>query len=98
MPIHLEIADELISAMRLPVPELEAELLRELAFALYTRWALPIGKARRMAGLTKRELLDELARRGLQRHYSAQEVAEDWTYAQSRQCLQDEVLRLAGET
>jgi predicted HTH domain antitoxin len=82
MPIQLEIGDELISAIKIPLPELKRELTKELAFALYGRWALSMGKARQMAGLTKREFLHELATRGLERHYTAEDLSEDMTYAQ----------------
>ena len=82
MSVQLEIPDELIVAIKLPLPELKRELLKELAFALYARWALSMGKARQMAGLTKREFLKELASRGLERHYTNEDLSEDTAYAQ----------------
>jgi len=83
MSVHLEIEDEIISSMKIPVPEAKKELTKELAFALYARWALSMGKARQMAGLTKREFLEELASRGIKRHYTDQELSEDLAYAKS---------------
>jgi predicted HTH domain antitoxin len=85
MTVKIEIPDEVAGALRLPQPELERELTRELALGLYARWGLPFGPARRMAKMSKREFLAELASRGIERHYSAEDLAEDVEYAQSRQ-------------
>ena len=82
MSFQLEIPDELITAIKIPLPELKKELTKELAFVLYARWALSMGKARQMAGLTKREFLHELASRGIERHYTKKELSEDIIYAQ----------------
>ena len=82
MSVQLEIPDELLIAIKIPLPELKEELTKELAFILYARWALSMGKARQMAGLTKREFLHELASRGIERHYSTKELSEDIFYAQ----------------
>ena len=49
MSVKIEIADELLSALKIPLPEAEKELRKELALALYARWALPLGMARKMA-------------------------------------------------
>ncbi|MDI6735593.1 MAG: UPF0175 family protein [bacterium] len=83
MPIQLEIGDEIVTSMKIPPPEAKRELTKELALALYARWALSMGNARRMAGLTKREFLNELAYRGIKRHYTTQDLSEDIAYAQS---------------
>lgn len=83
MPVQIEIKDEIISSMKIPLPEVKKELIKELAFALYSRWALSMGKARQMADLTKREFLKELAFRGIKRHYTNQDLSEDIAYAQS---------------
>lgn len=83
MPVQLEIRDEIVASMKIPLPEVKKELTKELALALYARWALSMGKARQMTGLTKREFLNELAFRGVKRHYMAQDLSEDVTYAQS---------------
>jgi len=83
MSVQLEIEDEIVALMKIPLPEVKQELTKELAFGLYNRWALPMGKARQMAGLTKREFLDELAYRGIRRHYTREDLSEDIDYAQS---------------
>lgn len=83
MSVQLEIKDEIVSSMKIPFPEVKKELTKELALALYARWALSMGKARQMAGLTKREFLNELASRGVKRHYTTQDLSEDVAYVQS---------------
>ena len=83
MPVQLEINDDIVASMKIPLPEMKKELTMELACVLYARWALPIGKARQMAGLTKREFLNELASRGIKRHYTSKDLSEDVAYAQS---------------
>jgi len=85
MTVKIEIPDEVGAALKFPQPEIEKELTRELAFVLYARWGLSLGLARRMAKMTKREFLAELASRGIERHYGADDLAEDITYAQGRQ-------------
>jgi len=83
MLVQLEVRDEIVTSMKIPLPEMEKELTKELAFALYARWALSMGKARQMAGLTKREFLNELSFREIKRHYTTQDLLEDVGYAQS---------------
>ena len=83
MVVQLEIKDEIVASMKFPLPEVKKELTKELALALYARWALSMGKSRQMTGLTKREFLDELAVRGIKRHYTQQDLWEDVAYAQS---------------
>jgi predicted HTH domain antitoxin len=85
MALKIEIPDEIRAALKFPQPEVEKELTRELAFSLYARWSLSLGLARRMAKMTKREFLAELTARGIERHYSADDLTEDLKYAQSHQ-------------
>ncbi len=82
MSVQLEIKDDIVVLMKIPLPDVKKELMKELAFALYARWALSMGKARQMASLTKREFLAELASRGVKRHYTSQDLSEDVAYAQ----------------
>jgi len=44
--VVLDIPEDVHAALRLPPPEIEAELRKELALALYQRQVLPVGKAR----------------------------------------------------
>lgn len=57
------------------------ELRIDLAVILYQRGILPLGKAAKLAGLTKREFLEELAKRKVPRHYTKRELEEDLAFA-----------------
>ena len=54
----------------------------ELAVALYARGVLSLGQARRLARLSKWEFLEELARRGVERHYTREELEDDIAFAE----------------
>ena len=56
-------------------------LLLELAVALYAQEVLPFGKARELAGSTRREFARALGQRGVARHYGKEELDDDLTYA-----------------
>ena len=60
------------------------ELLIELAIALYTQDLLSFGKAWELAGMGKYEFGLLLGARGVQRHYTAEELTEDLTYARGK--------------
>jgi predicted HTH domain antitoxin len=49
----------------------------ELALALYQRGILAMGPAWRLAGISKQEFLEEMGKRKIVRHYTAQELEED---------------------
>jgi len=82
MSVEIKVGDDVLASLKIPLPEIRAELTKELAIALYARWALPLGKARAMCALTKREFLEELASRGIVRHYTERELSEDLDYAE----------------
>ena len=81
MSLTLEISDNVSQAMRLPPPEVKARLQLELAISLYGQQILGLGKAADLAGLTRWELNDILARRGVPMHYAQAELNEDIAYA-----------------
>jgi predicted HTH domain antitoxin len=81
----LEISDELQAALRLPPGDLEKELRKELALALYQREVLSLGKARQFAGMSKWEFEELLGQRSIRRHYSEDDLQQDLEYARSRQ-------------
>lgn len=81
MGLRLDIPDSVASAMRLPPGEQEQQLRLELAVALYARGVLSLGKARELAGLSKLAFGLLLSQRGLPRHYSAEDLLDDVTYA-----------------
>lgn len=80
----LEIPDEVLEALRLPPGEIERELRKELAMALYQRQVLSFGVARALAQMTRWEFGELLGQRQIPRHYSKDDLLEDTQYARSR--------------
>ncbi|ERH01871.1 MAG: UPF0175 family protein [Halonotius sp. J07HN6] len=78
----IEIDDEVYEALQLPEGERSDALKKELAVSLYARDILSFGKARSLAGLSKREFHDILGEREIPRHYGDTELAEDLDYAE----------------
>ena len=81
MNIQLEIPDHITQALRLPLTEQKQQLFIELAVALYARSILSYGKARELAGLSKYEFGLLLGQRGVPRHYAAEDLQDDVSYA-----------------
>ncbi|OUC12718.1 MAG: hypothetical protein B0A82_21040 [Alkalinema sp. CACIAM 70d] len=79
--MQLSIPETIIQSIRLPENRIEAELLKELAIALYTQELLSFGKARELANLDHRQFSQLLGERNIPRHYSENELAEDLDYA-----------------
>ena len=84
MEVVLKIPEEVVDAVKLPPQEIEPELRKELALALYQRGALSLGKARRLAEMTRWEFEDLLRCRQVTRHYTAMDVEEDIQYGLGR--------------
>ena len=80
----LEIPEDVQAALRFPPGEMEQELRRELALALYQRQALPFGKARELAQMTRWEFEELLGQRQIPRQYSEEDLEEDIRYARGR--------------
>jgi predicted HTH domain antitoxin len=81
MSILLEIPDSVAQAIRLPLAEQKQQLLVELALALYAQGALSFGKACELGSLDKYEFGLLLGKRGIPRHYTAEDLQDDITYA-----------------
>jgi predicted HTH domain antitoxin len=79
----LEIPVDVMDALRLPPGEVEAELRKELALALYQRGVLSSGKACALAGMTRWEFEEVLGQRQIRRHYTEKNLEEDIEYARS---------------
>jgi len=77
----LKIPDEVIDSLRVPPDEVEAELYKELALALYQRGMLSSGKATALSGLTRQQFEDLLGQRKIKRHYGEADLEEDLKYA-----------------
>ena len=81
LKLTLEIPGEVLDAVRLPPNEIERELRKELAIALYQRGALSLGKARALADMTYWQFEDLLGQRRIPRHYGEEDLEEDIRYA-----------------
>jgi predicted HTH domain antitoxin len=81
MSMMLEVPDEIQRALRVPEPERQTRLLVELACALYHREILSFGKAAELSLLSQFRFGHELVERGIARHYSEEDIAEDLAYA-----------------
>ena len=79
---------EVPEGLRVPPGELEERLRIELALRLYEKGIATLGQACRIAGLSKWDFLELLAREGIPLHYGGEELREDLEVAK----------RLAGRT
>ncbi len=77
----LKIPEEIVNALRVPPDDIETELYKELALALYLRGMLSSGKASALCGLTRLQFEDLLGQRKVKRHYGEEELQEDLRYA-----------------
>lgn len=77
----IEIPENILTSIKIPKVELERTLKLELAMALYQREVISLGNARKLAGLSKWEFLEELGRRKISRHYTVKELEEDFAFA-----------------
>jgi predicted HTH domain antitoxin len=85
MSITLDLPNNIHEALHVTPAEAEARLKLELAVALYAQNALGLGKAAELAGISRLDLNDILAERGIPMHYGQKELDEDLAYARSRQ-------------
>jgi len=72
--IIIRIPRDIVIVAKIPEHEFEKMAKIELAIALYARGVLSFGQARRLAGLSKWEFLEELAKRNVRRHYTLEEM------------------------
>lgn len=80
--LKLEISEEILRALKIPPRDVEEELRKELALALYERGVLSLGKAWQLAEMTRWQFEELLGQRKVTRHYTEEDLAEDLTYAQ----------------
>jgi predicted HTH domain antitoxin len=79
--LMLEVPPDVVDALRFPPEEAEGEIRRELALALYRRGALPLGKARVLAHMSRWQFEQLLGERRIPRHYTGSDLAEDIQHA-----------------
>ncbi len=80
--VVIRVPREVVEGAKVPEKEFERVARVELAIALYARGVLSLGQARRLAGLSKWEFLEELAKRGVERHYTREELEDDIKFAE----------------
>jgi len=81
--IVIKIPRDIVESAKIPENEFERVARVELAVTLYARGILSLGQARRLAGLSKWEFLEELAKRGVERHYTREELEDDIAFAEA---------------
>jgi predicted HTH domain antitoxin len=77
MSITLNIPNNIHEALHITPAEAEPRLKLELAVALYAQNALGLCKAAELAGISRLELNEILAKRGVPMHYGQRELDED---------------------
>lgn len=85
MELMLKIPGDVVETLRFPPDEIERELRKELALALYQRGVLSSGKASTLVGVTRWEFEEVLMQRQIRRHYTEKNLEEDIAYARSHQ-------------
>lgn len=81
MGLQITIPDSIIHAIRLPEDRISQELLIELSISTYSQGLLSFGKARELAKMGKLEFAQLLGKRGISRHYSRDDLEDDFNYA-----------------
>jgi len=75
--VRIIVPEHIKSSLKLPPDEIENRLRIELALRLYAKKIVSLGVARRIAGLTKWEFIELLAKEGIPLHYDESELQED---------------------
>jgi len=81
MTVRLEIPESVAASLRLPPAEIEPRLRAELAIALYGQGILSFGQAAELAGISRYVFASMTGQRGIPRHYTEAELAQDVEYA-----------------
>ena len=78
---HVDIPASVAGSIQLPAAEVEERLRMELAVALYGQGILSFGKAFELAEMSRYAFADVISDRGIPRHYTEHELAQDQQYA-----------------
>ena len=81
MRITIDIPDNVLHASGLSNTELQADVTKEFAIALYARGALSLGKAVEVAQIARADFEDILAARHIERPYDITELERDLAWA-----------------
>jgi len=79
----ISIPEDVLTALKIPKRDVEKVLKEELALALYQSGIISLGKARKLAEMSKWEFIEELSKRKIERHYTEKELGEDLAFAKS---------------
>ena len=77
----IDVPGDVYDALNVPEDKREETLRRELAVSLYREGILSVGKARELAGCSRREFHRLLGEREVKRHYTDEELEEGLAYA-----------------
>jgi predicted HTH domain antitoxin len=75
--LSIDIPDDVLQAMKLPLRDAPVRLRTELALRLYEKGILSLGKARKLSSLSRWEFHEQLGQQGILRRYDVQELEED---------------------
>ena len=75
--IGVELPEDLVDAIKLPLEEVPMRLRKELAVRLYEKRLLGFGKARQLAEMSKWEFQRLLGEEGILRSYDLEELEKD---------------------
>ena len=81
MSVTLNIPDSVLQGLRLPENEIPQRLRTELAVALYSQGVLSLAKAAELAEMSRIPFGELLGERGIARHYTDDELAQDLHYS-----------------
>ena len=79
----ISIPEDVLISIKIPEKDMENVLKLELATALYQKGVISLGKARKLAGMSKWGFIEELGKRKIERHYTERELEEDLAFAKS---------------
>ena len=82
--MKLIVPEDILTSIKIPKKELKKTLKLDLAMVLYQREEVSLGNARKLAGISKWDFLEELGRRKISRHYTEKELEEDLIFAKDR--------------
>lgn len=80
MSLQITIPDAVLNSMRLPERQLEQELLRELAIALYAQQLLPFSRACELASMPRFEFSQLVGSRGISQRCGKIEIDGNFVY------------------
>lgn len=75
--LTLDLGDDLLHALKVPLAEVPTRLRRELAVRLYDKELLSFGKARKLAEMTRWDFHDLLGEERILRRYDTEELEDD---------------------